>query len=155
MSMVRYGSWIAAVVVSGSILVRPGGGDVAVGRHGLALAHVAEHELPAGPIRERHELMEDMGKQAKALNGALQAGNTAGVAAPAEAIARLAAGIVKLFPPGSTDLALAKRSHATITELARFPADLRDGPCALQLQLPAFSGDAVPSRPLYLPLVSR
>jgi len=58
------------------------------------------------------------------------------------------------LPPGSTDLAAATRSHCTITELAVFPARLRDGPCALQLQLPTFSGDAVPSRPLHLPLVS-
>lgn len=57
------------------------------------------------------------------------------------------------LPPRSTDLTAAKRSHCTITELATFPAALRDGPCALQLQLPAFGGDAVPSRPLYLPLI--
>jgi len=57
------------------------------------------------------------------------------------------------LPPGSTDLAAAKRSECTITELATFPLHLADGPCALQLQLPAFSGDAVPSRPLHLPLV--
>jgi cytochrome c556 len=47
--------------------------------------------------------MEDMGKQAKALNAALKAGDTAGVAAPAEAMAQLAARIVKLFPEGSTN----------------------------------------------------
>jgi kynurenine formamidase len=54
------------------------------------------------------------------------------------------------LPPGSTDLAAAARDQCTITELAFFPARLADGPCALQLQLPAFSGDAVPSRPLHL-----
>jgi arylformamidase len=54
------------------------------------------------------------------------------------------------LPPQSTDLAQATRAQCTITELAAFPAELRDGPCALQLQIPAFSGDAVPSRPLYL-----
>lgn len=57
------------------------------------------------------------------------------------------------LPPGSTRLDEATRSHATITELAGFPAQLADGPCAVQLQIPAWSGDAVPSRPLYLPLV--
>lgn len=56
------------------------------------------------------------------------------------------------LPPGSTDLAAASRDRCTITELATFPARLQDGPCALQLQLPAFSGDAVPSRPLHLPV---
>lgn len=58
------------------------------------------------------------------------------------------------LPAGATDLSLAKRPDATITELAHFPATLRDGPCALQIQVPAWSGDAVPSRPLHLPLVN-
>jgi kynurenine formamidase len=57
------------------------------------------------------------------------------------------------LPAGATDARLATRSHCTITELAQFPAQLRDGPCALQLQIPAFTGDAVPSRPVHLPLV--
>lgn len=56
------------------------------------------------------------------------------------------------LPPGSTDLDAATRPLATITELANFPPGLRDGECALQIQVPAWSGDAVPSRPLYLPL---
>jgi len=59
------------------------------------------------------------------------------------------------LPPDTTDRALATRATCTITELASFPAQLRDGPCALQLQLPAFTGDAVPSRPVHLPLVHR
>lgn len=56
------------------------------------------------------------------------------------------------LPAGSTDLAAATRPGATITELAHFPQELPDGACAVQLQVPAWSGDAVPSRPLYLPL---
>jgi arylformamidase len=55
------------------------------------------------------------------------------------------------LPAGSTRLAEATRPDATITELAHFPATLRDGPCAVQIQVPAWSGDAVPSRPLHLP----
>jgi cytochrome c556 len=78
----------------------PRAGWRAAGATGIAWAD--EQDLPAGPIRERHELMEEIGKQAKALNGALKAGGTAAVAPPAEAIARLAARIVKLFPEGST-----------------------------------------------------
>lgn len=58
------------------------------------------------------------------------------------------------LPAGSTLLAEAARGDSTITELASFPAVLRDGPCAVQIQIPAWSGDAVPSRPLYLPLVA-
>jgi kynurenine formamidase len=56
------------------------------------------------------------------------------------------------LPAGATDARLATRGQCTITELAVFPAHLADGPCALQLQVPAFTGDAVPSRPVYLPL---
>jgi arylformamidase len=57
------------------------------------------------------------------------------------------------LPARSTDLAQAIRPLCTITELASFPPHLADGPCALQLQIPAFSGDAVPSRPLHLPCI--
>lgn len=52
------------------------------------------------------------------------------------------------LPPASRRLADATRPHATITELARIPAALSDGPCALAWQVPAIAGDAVPSRPL-------
>lgn len=57
------------------------------------------------------------------------------------------------LPPSGTDLDTAQRPQCTITELASIPSRLPDGPCAVQLQLAAWSGDAVPSRPLYLPLV--
>jgi arylformamidase len=56
------------------------------------------------------------------------------------------------LPPGSTDARDATRGHCTLTELAHFPASIEDGPCALTLQLPAFTGDAVPSRPVHMPL---
>jgi kynurenine formamidase len=52
------------------------------------------------------------------------------------------------LPPGSTRLAEATRRDCTVTEYARVPASLADGPCALQLTLPRLAGDAVPSRPL-------
>jgi arylformamidase len=52
------------------------------------------------------------------------------------------------LPPGSTRLAQATRRACTVTEYARIPAALADGPCALQLTLPRLAGDAVPSRPL-------
>jgi kynurenine formamidase len=58
------------------------------------------------------------------------------------------------LPAGATNARLATRAQCTITELAQFPARVADGPCALQLQVPAFTGDAVPSRPVHLPLVS-
>ena len=52
------------------------------------------------------------------------------------------------LPPGATQLSLATRTQATVTELAYVPDSLADGPYLLELQVPALSGDAVPSRPL-------
>lgn len=57
------------------------------------------------------------------------------------------------LPEGSTQLERATRADATITELAAFPSALADGPCAVQIQIPAWRGDAIPSRPLHLPLL--
>lgn len=57
------------------------------------------------------------------------------------------------LPPGSIRLAEATRRDCTVTEYARIPATLADGPCALQLTLPRLAGDAVPSRPLAFRLV--
>ena len=58
------------------------------------------------------------------------------------------------LPAGSTDYAAALRPQATVTELAYIDPALNDGPCALQLQVPAWSGDALPSRPLLFTLVT-
>jgi hypothetical protein len=52
------------------------------------------------------------------------------------------------LPPGSRELAHSGRPTCTVTELAHVPDDTRDGPCLLELQVPALAGDAVPSRPL-------
>ncbi|HEX9105771.1 MAG TPA: cyclase family protein [Longimicrobiales bacterium] len=54
--------------------------------------------------------------------------------------------------PGGTHLHAATRAHATVTELAYVPEALADGGYFLELQVPALSGDAVPSRPLLYPL---
>jgi arylformamidase len=57
------------------------------------------------------------------------------------------------LPAGSRALAEARRPRCTITELAFVPDEVRDGRYLLALQVPALSGDAVPSRPLlYAPL---
>jgi arylformamidase len=52
------------------------------------------------------------------------------------------------IPPGATQLKSVARAQATVTELAYVPDCVRDGPYLLELQVPALSGDAVPSRPL-------
>ncbi|MBV8742110.1 MAG: cyclase family protein [Sinobacteraceae bacterium] len=58
------------------------------------------------------------------------------------------------LPPGSQQLAAARRPQATVTELAFVPDAISDGPCLLELQSPALAGDAVPSRPLLYRLCS-
>ena len=58
--------------------------------------------LPPGPIKDRHELMEGVGKNAKLIGTALKAGKPAEAAAPAEAIAAVMDKYKTLFPPGST-----------------------------------------------------
>ena len=58
------------------------------------------------------------------------------------------------LPRGVVQLAAAARAAATITELAFIPDSLPDGAGLLQLQVPALSGDAVPSRPLFYPVAA-
>jgi len=55
--------------------------------------------------------------------------------------------------PGESALERAARPQCTVTELAYIPDEAADGPYLLQLQVPAISGDAVPSRPLLYPLL--
>jgi cytochrome c556 len=65
-------------------------------------ANEASEKLPAGPIRDRHELMEGIGKNAKVIGDAVKAGTFEPVAAAAAKIQASAAQIDGLFPPGST-----------------------------------------------------
>ena len=52
------------------------------------------------------------------------------------------------LPTGSVALADARRAHCTITELAYIDDAIADGAYLLSLHIPAFGGDAVPSRPM-------
>jgi arylformamidase len=56
------------------------------------------------------------------------------------------------LPDGNTSLGDAQRRDCTITELAFVPEPLADGWYFLSLQVPAMSGDAIPSRPVLYPL---
>ncbi len=80
------------------------GGALGLCLGGVAAVYAASHaaDLPAGPIRDRHELMEGIGNHAKTIGDALKAGNTAPVAGAAEQIQRDAGRITALFPAGST-----------------------------------------------------
>jgi cytochrome c556 len=77
---------------------------VIVGAVVTASAH--EANLPAGPIRDRHELMEKIGKNAKIIGDAMKAGKfgpESGIVPAAQEISTAATKITGLFPPGSTD----------------------------------------------------
>jgi cytochrome c556 len=65
-------------------------------------AHEAK-DLPAGPIRDRHELMEGIGKNAKIIGNALKSGDHLKVEEGAGQIQTSASKIAALFPKGSTD----------------------------------------------------
>ena len=70
---------------------------------GVALsAGATDVALPAGPIHDRHELMEGIGKSAKALGEAAKAGDRAKAATAAASIQESAKKIPDLFPKGST-----------------------------------------------------
>jgi len=60
------------------------------------------HDLPAGPIHDRHELMEEIGKNAKQIGDALKSGKLDPVAGAAKTIQADAAKALTLFPEGST-----------------------------------------------------
>lgn len=66
------------------------------------LAALADEGLPDGPIHDRHELMEDVGKQAKIIGDALKTDDLSPVAGAAKEIAELAGKTAALFPEGST-----------------------------------------------------
>lgn len=68
---------------------------------GLAAAHAAEKELPAGPVRDRHDLMEHVGKNAKTIGDALKSGQHAPITDAARAIQADSAKVLALFPKGS------------------------------------------------------
>jgi cytochrome c556 len=85
------GYWLAGPAVAALLLLLlPGSGWAS-----------EDAALPAGPIRERHELMEGMAAAAKAISTANREGDTKAVVEPAQAIAEASARIAPLFPNGS------------------------------------------------------
>jgi cytochrome c556 len=71
---------------------------------GLHVISARAADLPPGPIRERHELMEGIGKNAKFIGDKLKAGGErAEIEDAALKIMESAKKITGLFPPGSTN----------------------------------------------------
>jgi len=62
-----------------------------------------EKDLPPGPIRDRHELMEKIGDDAETIGNALKSGKHDPIAKAAEDIHASSGKILPLFPKGSTD----------------------------------------------------
>ena len=93
----RHERWQPLALVTSALLVLSAAAGVS-----SAVADKHSHEdLPPGPIRDRVELMEGVGKNAKKIGGALKAGKPADVEAPATAIASVMDKYVTLFPEGS------------------------------------------------------
>ena len=95
--MGRTGRWVA-IAVTGVLMALPVG----------LRAEDDDDNLPAGPIRDRHELMEEIGDQAKNINDAFDVGGGEGfdsgiIQRAGTVIAMKAHQIPDLFPKGSTD----------------------------------------------------
>jgi len=88
--------WLALGAATAAIALAAAGGVPSAG----AGEHHHE-ELPPGPIHDRVEIMEGVGKNAKAIGGALKGGKPADIEAPAAAIASVMDKYVTLFPEGS------------------------------------------------------
>lgn len=81
-------------------------GMLAIGPAGVRADDITD-KLPPGPIRERHELMEEIGDQAENINNAFNVGSegfdTSIIQRAGTTIAMDAHRIPDLFPKGSTD----------------------------------------------------
>lgn len=76
-------------------------------------------DLPPGPIRDRHELMEGVGAAAKKIGAAAKAGKPQDAAAPAEAIAAALERYPAMFPAGS-ESPLSRAKPNVWTDKAKF-----------------------------------
>lgn len=110
----------------------------------VANAHDAQ-DLPAGPIRDRHVLMEGIGKNAKIIGDAMKSGDFTPVAGAAEKIQGDVPKIAALFPPGSTH----EKSRAKPeiwTEWPKFEGEIKQlGEKAGALVAAAKSGGDIPA----------
>lgn len=101
-------AWTAALAAA-ALLASAGG----------AMADEAKHELPPGPIHDRHELMEEVGANAKKIGAAAKAGKPGDAAQPAEDIAQALAKFVGMFPAGS-ESPLSRAKPNVWTDKAKF-----------------------------------
>lgn len=86
---------------------------------GYGVADEGKHELPPGPIHDRHELMEEVGANAKKIGAAAKAGKPTDAQVPAEEIAQALAKFVGMFPAGS-ESPLSRAKPNVWTDKAKF-----------------------------------
>ena len=86
---------------------------------GGVLADEEKHDLPPGPIHDRHELMEEVGANAKKIGAAAKAGKPGDAQVPAEEIAQALAKFVGMFPAGS-ESPLSRAKPNVWTDKAKF-----------------------------------
>lgn len=67
----------------------------------LGSGAAADEDLPEGPIRERHELMETIGAHARQIGAAMKHADREQIAAAAQQIEVASAKLLELFPPDS------------------------------------------------------
>jgi cytochrome c556 len=104
-----------AILVAAAALA--GAGSVYAGEH--------HKELPPGPIHDRHELMEDIGKNAKVVGDALKSGDLDPIAGAAKQIQANATKVLALFPKGSTH-ANSRAKDEIWTEWPKFESANKD-----------------------------
>ncbi|HYB99050.1 MAG TPA: cytochrome c [Candidatus Limnocylindrales bacterium] len=90
-----------------------------------AVANGADSKLPAGPIHDRHELMERIGGNAKIIGDAMKAGDLSPVPAAADKIKEDAAKALPLFPEGSTHES-SRALPAIWEQWPKFEASMKD-----------------------------
>ncbi len=117
---------------------------LALSASGVAIAHMALDMLPAGPIRDRHELMEGVGKNAKVIGDAMKTGNFEPVGPAAAEIHTAAGKVLALFPKGSTHEN--SRAKAEIwQDWDKFESDVQAlGAASADLAAAAKAGHGVP-----------
>jgi len=76
---------------------------MALAAAGIVHAHEHGKNLPPGPIHDRHELMEGIGKNAKVIGDSMKTDDFAAIASAAKQIQADAAKVLPLFPKGSTN----------------------------------------------------
>jgi len=105
-----------------------------------ALADEAKHDLPPGPIHDRHELMEGVGANAKKIGAASKAGKPGDAVAPAEEIAAALVKFPGMFPAGS-ESPLSRAKPEIWTQKAKFDEMAKRGQeAALALAAAAKAG---------------